>query len=943
MLPRPFSPLLMRARARRPVAVSVVAAAMVTAAMLAPPSAGAAGTGASPFLPKTAQARVDRTRAQVASTRAGLSGASFVDRVATMIRSNGESVPSIPSLPAPLHTARLTGVPVSIRPSVARLDAAVRRSTRMLRAFPAPAIRRALRAVHTDGSTPMPGLTARRPTGSTLTVPMPAFRFRKLTLSPTALRFRRATERASLLLAAALDRNLPTLRAWDGGATTSRAADGCDTVDQVPYLCIGTAGSDTYKADTALLIDPGGDDTYLNHAGAGTLNSQILVGVLVDLGGNDSYRPPNTADVGGSATAEGVGTGGVGFLVDEAGDDSYEASAPPTGPDSPGSALDAQGMGALGVGALFDLDGNDRYSATGGDGTLDEIDLAVQGDGLAGIGALVDTGGGNDVYRADAGAAEGAAPVGSFFVPSRSVAGQGAGREGSGTLVDDGGTDTFTITAAATLQQDAYPVFGRPQTSVLAQGAGSIGQGMLLEGPGRTTYSIELHGSGMAYNGTLAQGAAGLGAGVLDDLAGDDTYRILGSLASDHEITVGDSSTCTDPDTEETGPCTSARASVDANDHNYWDQLLYSQGTAEAGEGLLEDHGGNDTYSSVLSEHLHVHLHDALTDPQAPASLSVEGYGDSWNIAQGVGYGDATYGDSLGVLLDDAGNDTYTASSVSETDAGATSDDGPGDPQVVALSQFRPGMFVQGVAHAQPHAVGALLDLGGDGDRFVVSNENPVTTSPDPTGAHRRGIGFPLAQGAVDEFGYGLFVALGQHPWIQADPSQGQCPASPQPRRSVAWTDCHANTADPDTQLYDWYQDAGTASGFAPFASLTAPALSLLPGTPAAVTIDGTADLGARLTAPDGSPIAGALIRFSLQAWAPRTTDPAGQSWFNGSEVDAVTDSTGVARAVLPTFDQSPWGIGPGVFTFRLAATYDGVPGNPGWASRHVAQPVTVS
>ncbi|MGQ0534607.1 MAG: hypothetical protein ACT4PT_00865, partial [Methanobacteriota archaeon] len=102
---------------------------------------------------------------------------------------------------------------------------------------------------------------------------------------------------------------------------------------------------DLYEDDVAVLVDAGGNDTYRNNAGGSNLaggSCEIGAGqgsaVLVDLAGDDEYWD------GGTRRGCGVNGGGylgTGFLFDAKGDDAYGTAR---GPGSPaGSFLPAGG------------------------------------------------------------------------------------------------------------------------------------------------------------------------------------------------------------------------------------------------------------------------------------------------------------------------------------------------------------------------------------------------------------------------------------------------------------------------------------------------------------------------------------------------------------------------------------------------------------------------
>ncbi len=137
-----------------------------------------------------------------------------------------------------------------------------------------------------------------------------------------------------------------------------------------------------------VLLDGGGDDTYefdyLSHGGGYWCG----VGFARDFGGNDQrLGATKKAFDGGPRTQRsyqrfGIGYGchyALGFLFDDAGDDTYNGTIMGTG-----HAWDCS------VGYLCDFDGNDRYESTGG--------LTEGAGAQAGLGVLFDYAG-DDVYR----------------------------------------------------------------------------------------------------------------------------------------------------------------------------------------------------------------------------------------------------------------------------------------------------------------------------------------------------------------------------------------------------------------------------------------------------------------------------------------------------------------------------------------------------------------
>ncbi len=230
-------------------------------------------------------------------------------------------------------------------------------------------------------------------------------------------------------------------------------------------IIIGGVGKNTYKQDAVLLIDIGGDDTYLNNAGATTEN--IAISWLVDFEGNDTYQSEDNV-------AQGTGVCGVGYLLDLKGNDVYKASG------------QAQGCGIDGVGWLIDLAGNDKYTG----------DSYNQGSAPNGIGLLTDFQG-DDQYVSFLGA-------------------QGFGKSnGVGLLVDLAGNDAYK---AGFKYLD--PVVSRQQgdpgaTVSHSQGFGEYnGVGILLELAGNDIYEVEYFGQGSGYKSF----------GFLRDFKGNDKY-----------------------------------------------------------------------------------------------------------------------------------------------------------------------------------------------------------------------------------------------------------------------------------------------------------------------------------------------------------------------------------------------------------------------------------
>jgi hypothetical protein len=216
--------------------------------------------------------------------------------------------------------------------------------------------------------------------------------------------------------------------------------------------------------DVFLLVDGGGDDTYLDFVATNT-SLYNPVSVLLDLAGDDTYTMSTDWSVASGAIPDddpmqGAGILGVAILDDAAGDDLYHA------------ANDAQGCGVFGVGALIDHGGNDRYEGY----------IGSQGHAQFGYGLLADLGDGTDSYET-----------------LQESQGYG-GPRGIGWLVDDGGNDTYLAIQDPLI----YDWAGEGSNWSGSQGFGfGVRDGYFTEGA-------------PIFSGGL---------GGLFDLAGDDDYQ----------------------------------------------------------------------------------------------------------------------------------------------------------------------------------------------------------------------------------------------------------------------------------------------------------------------------------------------------------------------------------------------------------------------------------
>ena len=229
-------------------------------------------------------------------------------------------------------------------------------------------------------------------------------------------------------------------------------------------LLVDSDGDDSYKAASfgqgaaalgfGILIDGGGEDRYRVGSYGQGYGGPRGAGVLWDLDGDDSYIAAGTAETrdgrGRLSFAQGAGRGirrglggGAGLLLDDAGDDTYDAD------------LFAQGSGYyFAFGLLRDNNGDDHYQAR----------RYAQGAGShAAVGILTD-GTGDDTYMAEIGVS------------------QGMGLDTAvGLLRDDGGDDTY-------------------DAGSLAQGAGTgNGVGIMIDAGGRDRFILGWSGWGQDH------------------------------------------------------------------------------------------------------------------------------------------------------------------------------------------------------------------------------------------------------------------------------------------------------------------------------------------------------------------------------------------------------------------------------------------------------------
>lgn len=234
-------------------------------------------------------------------------------------------------------------------------------------------------------------------------------------------------------------------------------------------IALGGFDNDYYEDDYFIIIDLGGNDTYISNSQ--TLQNKMTspVNLIIDFSGDDIYI--------GNNYCFGAGIFGISILMDFDGNDSYS-----TTDFSLGSAL-------FGVGIFFDKNGNDIYSAQS----------FTIGSAFYGWGIFVDKSG-NDIYR------------GVHFTQAASLG------LAMGILIDAAGNDNYIASKPFSENKDKQPDFHN-----YAQGASlglpysiSGGIGILLDLSGDDNYIA--NNSAQAY-------ANYCGIAALIDKSGNERYQ----------------------------------------------------------------------------------------------------------------------------------------------------------------------------------------------------------------------------------------------------------------------------------------------------------------------------------------------------------------------------------------------------------------------------------
>lgn len=304
-----------------------------------------------------------------------------------------------------------------------------------------------------------------------------------------------------------------------------------------PAYAFDLCGADsTYEHNYSLIVDLGGNDTYLNNAGGTRLTDiceqsptpapvGFAAAALVDVAGDDAYGDPEAPS---SCGVNGGAVMGAGFLLDRAGDDMYAA-------DSYGVN---GGAWIAGLGYLRDLAGDDRYLAgvstvtvDPGDGNVSHGNRGVNGGGNGAVGTLVDDAG-DDVYRAGVESARIRADGIRLEAGSNAV--NGGGLAGVGHLADRAGSDRY-LAGIGTLRLTGDGAYVLAAWRSIHGGGATAGVGYLADGGGPDTYRAGIRNASVSTDGSdlvaavagITGGAHGDGAeGTLIERGGSDRYRV---------------------------------------------------------------------------------------------------------------------------------------------------------------------------------------------------------------------------------------------------------------------------------------------------------------------------------------------------------------------------------------------------------------------------------
>jgi HEAT repeat protein len=268
-------------------------------------------------------------------------------------------------------------------------------------------------------------------------------------------------------LAEAVDKAIAVLQAAKDDPAVQREFQ-VETDTRLGKIIVGGSGHNVYTNEAFLIIDTGGDDTYVNSAGGANGLVGRPISIVIDLGGNDQF-------ISRRSFSQGSGVFGIGILAALGSNCTFQAKHL------------SQGAGFFGCGLLMTGQGNQTF----------EADTFCQGAGMFGAGILWQRGG-DTRYKA-----------------SQMAQGFG-GTSGMGLLLDESGNDSY-------VSGGKYPCGWLPNHYFsLSQGFGygmrpfaGGGIGILCDLKGDDHYVADVYGQGASYWYSV---------GLLLDAEGNDTY-----------------------------------------------------------------------------------------------------------------------------------------------------------------------------------------------------------------------------------------------------------------------------------------------------------------------------------------------------------------------------------------------------------------------------------
>lgn len=381
----------------------------------------------------------------------------------------------------------------------------------------------------------------------------------------------------------------------------------------------GTKENLSDYSDAAILIDLGGNDTYRGAIGA-TSTAELPIAIAIDISGDDTFE--NTDD---HLPSQGTGILGAGILIDGAGKDVYK------------SVTMSQGCGFFGTGVLLDIDGDDDY----------KLETSGQGCGYFGLGFALDVKGNDSRYLYGDGQGYG-------------------GVAGVGVIADYLGDDKYTAEPLASVaDRGDY----HSQGKINANGAQGTGMGRRGDGSDGHSWAgglgalIDIKGNDQYYSGNWTLGCGyWFGTGIVYEGEGNDLYKsVYFTQASGAHYCIGVILDEGGNDTHELWETSGAGIAFG------WDYTI----------AMLYDKGGNDKYiAKIISLGCAQIRSDALLidiggDDYYQLGKGQEGFGaatyrDSYDHPSALSPFDA-YAKSFGLLLDIGGKDTYVESDTTKS------------------------------------------------------------------------------------------------------------------------------------------------------------------------------------------------------------------------------------------------------------------------------------